>query len=162
MNTYLSFFHRMVSPRLVMGLLILTLPLPGFAALGDSASSVLTDQAQLKASLNTVHNSSYYIHEMTLSTGTVVREYVSQHDERVFGVTWHGPFTPDLKLLLGTYFGQYSEAAKAQRQSRVGRYPLRITTAQLVVQTAGHMGDFAGRAYDPGLVPVGVDTNVIQ
>lgn len=162
MNTCKAFCRRHVGRKLIVGLLTLSSPLSGFAALGDSSSSVLMDQAKMKASLATTEESAYSIHEMKSSTGTVVREYVSPNDGRVFAVGWQGPFIPDLKLLLGAYFREYSRAAEAQRESHVGRHPLNIQTPGLVVQTIGHMGDFSGRAYVPGLVPTGVDANVIH
>jgi hypothetical protein len=151
-----------VAQWVALSLLTLSSPLSVFGALGDSTSSVLVDQARMKASLRIVQESTYTVHEMKSPNGTVVREYVSQSDERVFGVTWQGPTIPDLKQLLGTYFQRYSEAAKSERESRVGRRPLNVQKPGLIVQTAGHMGAFSGRAYDPELLPAGVDAKVIQ
>jgi hypothetical protein len=143
-------------------LLALGLPLPAFAALGDVSNSVQTDQAQMRAGLKVIEEDAYTIHEMKSPNGTVVREYVSRADGRVFGITWQGPFIPDLKQLLGAYFQQYSRAAQVQRETQVGRHPLNIHEPGLVVQTAGHMRAFSGRAYDPGLIPAGVSDHDIQ
>jgi hypothetical protein len=143
-------------------LLALGLPFQAFAALGDVSNSVQSDQAQMKATLTIITADAYTIHEMKSPTGTIVREYVSRADGRVFGITWQGPFIPDLKQLLGAYFQQYSEAAKAQREGHVGRHPLNIQEPGLVVQTSGHMLAFSGRAYDPRLVPAGISDHDIR
>ncbi len=143
-------------------LLVLVFSFPAFAALGDTSNSVQADQVQMKANLVFIEADAYTIHEMTAPTGTVVREYVSRRDGRVFAITWRGPFIPDLKQLLGTYFPQYSQAANEQRESHVGRHPLNIQEPGLVVQTAGHMRAFSGRAYDPRLIPAGISENDIR
>lgn len=143
-------------------LLVLGLPFPALAALGDASNSVQADQARMRADLRIIQEAAYTIHEMKSPTGTVVREYVSRADGRVFGIAWQGPFVPDLKQLLGAYFQQYSQAAKAQRESQVGRHPLNIQEPGLVVQTAGHMRAFSGRAYDPRLIPAAVSENDIR
>src|SRR5208283_5005408 len=119
--------------------------LQAFAALGELSPSIQNDRAQMKATLKVSESEAYTVHELTSSTTIVVREYVSRTDGRVFGVTWQGPFIPDMKQLLGTYFQQYSRAANAQRGRYVGRHPLNIHEPTLVVQTAGHMQ--IGRAH---------------
>lgn len=146
---------------LVLALTILVLPLRSFAALGSTLDSVQNDVARLSAKLQVTQASGYTVHEMTTPTGSVVREYVSPAG-RVFGVTWRGPFIPNLQQLLGGYFGQYSAAARLQRESHVGRQPLNIREPGLVVQTAGHMRDYFGRAFDPSLLPAGVSANDVR
>jgi hypothetical protein len=137
------------------------MPFPALAALGGTLDSISFDQSQMKATRRLNEAGSYSVYEMQSPTGTVVREYVSPAG-RVFGVAWQGPFIPDLRLLLGGYFEQYSEAARAQRESHVGRRPLQIEEPGLVVQTAGHMRAYWGRAYDPALLPTGVGVNDIR
>ncbi|MFZ0542036.1 MAG: DUF2844 domain-containing protein [Candidatus Sulfotelmatobacter sp.] len=144
-----------LSWRMAVALLAMGLPLPALGALGASLNSVTDDQVHLKATITITAAGTYTIHEMTAPTGTVVREYVSRSG-RVFGVTWKGPFIPDLRQLLGTYFEHYLEAAKREREGHVGRAPLDIHEPGLVVQTAGHMRAYYGRAYDPGSLPAGV------
>jgi hypothetical protein len=147
---------------IAVALAVLALSWQAFATLGDTSDSVRADQAQMKASLRIIQASAYTIHELTSPNGTVVREYVSGADGRVFGVTWQGPFTPDMRQLLGNHFQQFSQAAQAQRESHAGRHPLNIQESGLVVQTAGHMRAFFGRAYDPGLLPAGVSADEIR
>jgi hypothetical protein len=137
------------------------LSLHAVGSLGGSLDSVKADQTHMKAKLSVTPTSAYSVHEMKTPTGTVIREYVSTSG-RVFGVTWQGLFIPDMRHLLGPYFEQYSRAAKAQRESHVGRWPLDIRDPGLVVQSAGHMRFYYGRAYDPALLPPEVRANDIR
>jgi Protein of unknown function (DUF2844) len=147
--------------RVTLVLLNLGLSLPALASLGGSIDSVQSDQAQMRATTTISAGAAYTVHEMKAPAGTVVREYVSPAG-RVFGVSWQGPFIPDLQQLLGDHFERYAAAAKAQRESHVGRRPLNIQEPGLVVQTAGHMRAYSGRAYDPGLLPAGVTANDVR
>jgi len=131
------------------------------AALGGDASSVETDRAKMKAEVSVTQSDAYAVHEIKAPTRMVVREYVSG-DGRVFGVAWQGPFMPDMKQILGTYFQQYSAAAREVRAGRPGRRPLDIQQPGLVVESSGHMHSYSGRAYDPGLVPSGVMPDAIR
>jgi len=81
--------------RVLLSALLLALPLPAMAVLGDNAASVLTDQTRMKGTLRSVDNRTYVMHEITSATGTVVREFVSPAGV-VFGVAWEGQFPPDL------------------------------------------------------------------
>jgi Protein of unknown function (DUF2844) len=152
-----------VSPisRIGIALLLLALPLPALAALGGDVASVHEDQAQMKGSLKTTHAEAYSVHEITASANTVVKEYVSPAG-KVFAITWHGQFIPDMQLLLGTYYDQYAQAAKAQRESHVGRHPVNIQQPGLVFQNGGHMRSYIGRAYVPEMVPQGVNVDALQ
>lgn len=122
---------------------MLALSLPSFAALGGDARSVQSDQAHLQASLNITRPGSYSVHELRGPTGQVVHEFVSPSG-KVFAVAWHGPFSPDLKQLLGSHFEAYRQALQ-QRGPAHG--PVTIQIPGLVVQLGGHMRDFVGRAY---------------
>jgi Protein of unknown function (DUF2844) len=152
-----------VSPisRIGIALLLLALPLPALAALGGDVASVHEDQAQMKGSLKTTEGMTYTVHEIKAGTGTTVREYVSPGGE-VFGVSWQGPFIPDMQQLLGSYFDAYTAAAQAQRSAHKGRAPLNIQQPGLVVESNGHMRSYSGRAYDPEKLPQGVSANEIR
>jgi hypothetical protein len=104
---------------------------------------------------------SYSVHEIKANNGTVVREYVSA-EGRVFGVSWHGPFMPDMQQLLGAYFQQYSSAVQAEKASYVGRRPIHIQQPGLVVESGGHMRAYVGRAYVPEMLPQGVKAEEIK
>lgn len=84
-----------------------------------------------------------------LKSGTVVHEFADASGA-VFAVTWSGPFKPDLKELLGRHFGALGQAAQG------------ATSADLVVQSGGHMGAFEGRAWIPSRLPAGFDTQEMK
>jgi Protein of unknown function (DUF2844) len=122
------------------------------AALGEAEATVQADQAQMKATLRTLPNAKFTVHELKTSSGTTVREYVAPTG-LVFGVVWQGPTMPDLEQLLGAYFNRYADGAAAQR---VRRSPVRVEVPGLVVQSGGHMRAFSGKAYVPEGLPPGV------
>jgi len=74
---------------------MLALALPALAALGGDVASVHEDQAQMKGTLKTTQGSTYTVHEIKASAGTVVKEYVSPAGQ-VFAITWHGQFIPNM------------------------------------------------------------------
>jgi hypothetical protein len=133
--------------------------MPALAALGGDVSSVQKDGTRFKASVQLSPATHYSVHELTAPTGTVIREYVSP-DGRVFGVTWQGPWRPDLRQLLGPYFADFQQAAKGKRTGRNG--PLTARTSHLVIEMSGHPRAFRGRAYVPDLVPADVQEDEIQ
>ena len=150
--------------QILLSSLLLILPLPAMAVLGDNAASVLNDQARMKGTLRSVDAHAYVMHEITSSTGTVVREFVSPAGA-VFGVAWEGQFPPDLQQLLGPYYQQAQQAqqeASSAQQPRRRRAPVAIETPGLVMYESGHVRSFHGQAYIPQLVPQGVQTSDIH
>jgi hypothetical protein len=149
---------------------LLLLPFPAWAALGDNAASVLTDQARMKGTLHSTDNRTYVLHEITMSSGAKVREFVTPGGA-VFGVAWEGQFPPNFELLLGAYYQQAQQAAEQRAATqtqpdgvpvRRGRGPLVIQTPGLVLNQTGHMRSFHGVAYVPQLVPQGVQASEIR
>jgi hypothetical protein len=132
--------------------LAVLLPLPARATLGQRLDSVEADRAEMQATRRVLEGTGYLVHELQAPTGTTVREYVGA-DGRVFGIAWQGPFIPNLRQLLGSYFEAYSQAAQDPRTRRPGHGPLLVSLPQLVVESAGHPRAFYGRAYLPSLVP---------
>ena len=124
-------------------------------------TSVEADRAKMQGSLRTSSSDLYTVHEIRTSTGVAVREYASPAG-KVFAVAWQGPFLPDLHQLLGAYFDQYTQAAQAQRALRHGRGPLLIQQPGLVVQSAGHLRAFLGKAYLPQMLPAGLHAEDIR
>jgi hypothetical protein len=147
--------------RMGIAFLVLSLSLPAFAALGGDVASVQQDQAHMKGTLKTTQAEAYSIHEISAPGSVVVKEYATAAG-KVFAITWHGQFIPNMQQLLGTYFDQYSLAAKTQRESQYGHRPLNIQQPGLVLQTGGHMRAYQGRAYVPEMVPQGVNVDVLQ
>ncbi|HLJ15006.1 MAG TPA: DUF2844 domain-containing protein, partial [Bryobacteraceae bacterium] len=142
-------------------LLVLAFSLPALAALGGDVTSVHEDQAQMKGTLKTTQAAAYTVHQITAPGNTVIKEYVSPAG-KVFAVTWHGPFIPNMQQILGTYYGQFAEAAKAQRESAPGHRPVTINQPGLVFQNGGHMRAYFGKAYLPMMFPQGVTKDEIQ
>jgi len=153
-----------IATALLAGVFLL-LPLPAFAVLGDTAASVLSDQARLKGTLRSTDMQSYVVHEIT-TQANVVREYVSPAGV-VFGVAWEGQFPPDMQQLLGPYYQQAQSAQAASKQAatqqpRARRAPVVVETPGLVFYETGHMRSFHGQAYIPQLMPQGVQAGDVR
>lgn len=103
---------------------------------------------------------SYSVHELQAQGGINVREYVSAQGQ-VFAVTWRGRALPDLEQLLGNYFPAFHDAAVARKNAGV-RGPLTLRQDDLVIQSAGHLRTFFGKAYVPSLLPPQVTVEEIQ
>ena len=142
-------------------LIIGAAPQPAWASLGGDTASVQADQIHLQGRRTMTAADSYTVHEIQGTSGTVVREYVSS-DGKVFGIAWQGPWIPDMRQLLGSYFDQYARANQAKTGARIRRGPVLINEPGLVVQIGGHPRAFAGRAYVPGMLPSGVRAESIQ
>ncbi len=137
----------------------LTAAAPALAALGGDATSVEADLARMKGALRISANAGFTVHEITSSNGTVVREYLSP-DGKVFAVTWRGPGIPDLRQMLGDYYGQYAQAASAPHLG--GHRHLAIEQPGLVVQSSGRLRSFFGRAWAPDLLPQNFSVSAIN
>lgn len=129
------------------------------AALGEDASTIERDATQLKAQRSVSATTAFSVHELQLSGGIQVREYVTTSNQ-VFAVTWKGRNMPDLQQLLGTYFPRFSKAAQALAGPT--RRPVSVADSDLVIRTGGHQRAFFGLAYLPRLVPEGVSVDQIQ
>jgi hypothetical protein len=158
--------------RMLGSALLMLLAIPMWASLGDTAASVLNDQARWKGTLSSVDNGTYAVHEITMASGAKVREFVSPAGA-VFAIAWDGPFPPNFQQLLGPYYQQVQEALadqKAAQQAseqqggatRRRRGPVMVETPGLVFAQSGHMRSFHGVAYIPQLVPQGVQSSEIR
>jgi hypothetical protein len=123
------------------------------ATLGADVSSVESDRVHLKAAaVTTTASDLYTLHQMQMPNGTIVREFANA-DGIVFAVTWRGPFPPDLRQTLGTYFQKYQSAPRAGPHGHTHDV---VQEPDLVVHSGGHLRAFLGNAYVPQLVPQGV------
>ncbi len=127
------------------------------AVLGGDLSTVAADQARLSAKIAVTPGARFTVHEMTVPSGTVVREFASP-EGIVFAVAWQGPNMPDLQQVLGTYYATYLDALVQRRT----RGPVAVELPGLVVQSSGHMRAFVGRAYLPNALPSGVTAETIR
>ena len=132
--------------------------LPAFAALGGDATSVDTDAAKMKGQARATAVAGYTVKEITLPSGTQLREYVSA-EGKVFAVAWNGMTPPDLQQTLGDYYQQYEAAASAPH---AGHHHLSIDRPELVLNTGGHMRAWTGKAYVPALLPPGFSVEDIK
>ena len=153
--------HGWKSMRTFCGvLLILSLgAAPGWAALGEPESSVSADRQFLRGQIRDEVHESYRLHQITDASGGVVREYVSPAG-KVFGVSWQGPFAPNMQQLLGAYFPYLQQYAQAQTARHGG--PLIIQKDSFVFTSGGHMRWRHGRAYVPSLLPTNLAPEVVQ
>src|ERR1700686_174460 len=83
-------------------LIVCHIPVRAWASLGGDITSVQADQIHLQGRRTMKATASYTVHEIQGTSGTVLREYVSS-DGKVFGISWQGPWVPDMRQLLGTY-----------------------------------------------------------
>ncbi len=132
--------------------------LPAFAALGGDAASVDADIAKMKGQARVAPGGGYTVSEITLSSGTVVREYVSA-EGKVFAVSWSGMTVPNLRQTLGSYFERYKAAGATPHGDH---HHLVIQEPDLVVSTGGHMRAWRGIAYLPALLPPNFSTEDIK
>ena len=130
------------------------MPRTALATLGEPESSVQTDVARSLASIkSSQERAGYRVHEIQLTSGTVMREFVGS-DSKVFAVTWQGPTRPDLRQALGRYFDAF---VSAPRSKFADRRHVQVQQGDLIVQAGGHMGALSGRAYLASAVPSGVN-----
>jgi hypothetical protein len=135
--------------------------LPSGATVSSQAVTHAASQAGTSAASSTSASATYTVRQITLSSGTVVREYVSQAGV-VFGVAWNGPQMPPLSSLLGSSnFSTYVAGVQAAHKLR-GRGPGNVSEDGLVVHSGGHMGAFSGQAWLESALPSGVSTSDIQ
>jgi hypothetical protein len=133
---------------------------PASASLGGDVTSVSDDSVQFRGQLVSTGMLHYDRHDITAASGTVVHEYLSPGG-KVFAVTWKGPMPPDLRQLFGAYFEPFRSAAAAQSRPG-GHRQISVVQPDFVVQAAGHMRAFQGKAYVPSLVPSGVSVAELQ
>jgi hypothetical protein len=142
--------RKMLGTALGAALLVGLASSPTFASLGGDATSVATDTAKMKGEARSTPAGGYTVNQITLPSGTVVKEYVSA-EGKVFAVTWKGESMPDLSQTLGTYYAEFTAAASAT--PHISHHNLTVQQSDLVVQTGGHMRAWNGRAYVPSLLP---------
>lgn len=127
-----------------------------YAALGGAPSTFGNAPAAFKArslaATSATAAASYNVAESTLDSGTVVREYTSSAGV-VFAVSWRGQTIPDLRTLLGGYFGTLTDAAA--KQPKAGKSQLAVNGDDIVIVSGGHMRAYTGRAWVPSALPAG-------
>lgn len=132
------------------------------AAATTNTTNAASTSGTLAVRRMSANATAYTVNTTTLAGGTVVREYVASNGS-VFAVAWQGPRVPDLDTLLGTYFPGYVQSLNETRAAHgTGFGAASVQRSDLVVQSGGHMGAFAGHAWLPPALPAGVTANDIQ
>jgi hypothetical protein len=142
-------------------LIVLLGAAPGWAVLGEYASSIDLDQQILRGERRELARPGYKVYEITSPNGLVVREFVSPPG-LVFGVTWQAPQMPNLQQVLGNRNMTELQQALASRPRHHSGAPLIVRTANLVFVSGGHMRSFHGYAFMPSLAPANVSVGVMH
>jgi Protein of unknown function (DUF2844) len=119
------------------------------AGLGGDASSVEADRASLKGTERVTSAPTFVVHQITTAGGLQVHEYLSLGG-KVFAVSWRGPGIPDLRQMLGSYYGEFAQVASAPHYDH---HHLSVETPDVIVQSGGHTRSFFGLAWVPSLLP---------
>lgn len=130
------------------------------ASLGGDAASIETDAAALRGTPSTRSSPAYTVREIAGESSVSVHEFTNNRGV-VFAVSWSAPVIPDLRLLLGSYFGRYTDMLARLRQAG-GHRSVRIDSPDLVVESSGHLRAYRGLAYLPSEVPAGVTATELQ
>ena len=127
------------------------------AYLGGDSASIDADRVHMDikhaANQTASPTGNYAVHEMTLPTGTIVRQYISAMGV-VFAVAWSGPFKPDLRQILGPHYD--TMITRQAQHVHAGRPLINQHESDLVIESGGHPRSFVGRAYLPNALPAGV------
>ena len=130
-----------------------------YAGLGEGVESVQRDHiALLGTALAVTPTATYDLHEITITEGNRVREYVSRAGT-VFAVTWSGRSLPNLKAVLGQHYDEYAAVSTGHRGNH---HVLSIATPGLVLTIRKLPRGFIGSAHVPALLPPGVDPRDIR
>ena len=130
---------------------------PARAALGDTAA------VPAGAVLRAVGGGAGRVVSYVDDGGTTINEYVGNATGTVIAYTWQGPAQPNVETLLGRYAADWrSAAAELHATGRDGLHAARVEGAQIVVETAGHMRAYVGRAWLPTALPAGVSVGDLQ
>ena len=146
--------------------LIAAAAISAHAGLGGDATSIDSDAVAMRGTMapptaaaeSAPTASSYRVRSFVSGDGVTVREYAASSGP-VFGVAWQGRRPPDLSILLGSYYSEYTSAASPRRH--VNLHHAVIKGPNSIIVMGGHMGHIVGRAYVPGLAPSGVDARAV-
>ena len=143
--------------------LVLTLVLAfcanAHAALGGIPAKLDSTDNPVRARALKQASAGYSVIETTLTSTTVVREYVLPNGT-VFAVSWEGPFKPDLEALLGEHLRTAQE--EVAKNPRNARTRLSVNRAGVIIHATGRMRSHRGRAWLPAMLPSGFSTDNIR
>lgn len=131
-----------VAAMLIAGLLAHA-SAPAHAELGGDRSSVETECVRVNATLRLQDHGDYSTYELVTPSGLRLQEHVDTKG-LVFAVSWSGPFRPDLRRLMGTYYPEYLAAARGHPIARGRRH---LESSSLVMTISGHQRASFGLIY---------------
>ncbi|WP_233884586.1 DUF2844 domain-containing protein [Paraburkholderia flagellata] len=132
-------------------------PLSGADAHVSASQRVAPVLAAAPSQAAVANTAAYTVNNLTLDSGTTVKEYVSSATNLVFAVVWYGPEMPDLKEILGSSFDTYVSAPAGSSGVKFQDLASRTVSANgVVVHSHGVPGRFQGYAYIPAAFPQGV------
>jgi Protein of unknown function (DUF2844) len=131
-------------------------------AINAAGTSSSTDPADATApAVHQTANSTVRWQESTDVNQIRVRQYVSSSGQ-VYAVSWDGSAMPDVAALLGTSFDRYRQEASSALPNANGLHSSRVSSSELMVETAVRLRDFSGRAWLPSSLPTGVTAADIE
>jgi predicted heme/steroid binding protein len=132
-----------------------------WGGLGESEGSISGDRMRMRAFHSVVRAPQYSVHELKMTNGSRIRQYVAANG-RIFAVSWHTLFKPDLSSMLGSSFPSYSAAVSEAAHLGGIRRQFRHQGSDLVVQSSGHLNVYNGYAIRPSLVPQGLNLQTVD
>jgi hypothetical protein len=152
----MSMTGRSAGIRLAAGTLLLAAGI-AHAELGGDLESVRADVQRMHGTLRITALQDYDLHEITASNGAAVRQYMNRAGQ-VFAISWRAPGPVDLHALLGSWYARYA----AHGAARIDLHHAALASPELVVEVAGALNSFSGRAYLPDQLPAGVPSREIR
>ena len=139
--------------------LLLLIPQFCHATLGQGTDSIAKVEAMAMTSRKTSSGTGYTI--QTISSASYTVKEFQRPDGVIFAVAWQGAARPDLQVILGDYFQEFTLAHEEKMKVAHTR-PVRVESANVVVSFGGHMRNLTGLAYVPKLVPTGVNVESLR
>ena len=135
-------------------------PSISMASLGNHRDQIDSERGKLQnaTDLQSADGEQYSVITMQSPVYTIT-QYANK-DGIVFAVKWQGKIRPDLRVLLGSHFDEYTAAHKGT-EKKPGHQPLKVSTSKIKVHHSGHMGYLTGFAYQPEHVPAGVNPETL-
>ena len=132
---------------------------PCFAELGTDKTEPIKADLKFKHLQLRNNEGAYFVQEITLESGTMVKEYLNASG-KVFGVSWQGPFKPDLRLFLGDH--ALTRLHFENTGKVLDHHHANVNSRDLVIISKGMGRSFAGKAFVPQIAPENVGIDQIQ
>jgi len=135
---------------------------PSWAVLGGDIGSVQADQVRMKAT-RIANNDAQggTVHEIRMPDGSSIRQFVNSRGV-VYAVAWSTRLKPDFAQLLGRHSAEFDAGVSADLRSPGIKRSAFVDRDDLVVNSAGRLGAFVGRAWLKSQVPVGTRSDAIR